>query len=93
MAQIILVGQQDAYPKPNPPHGPSPVLTGSSNLTVNGRPVALVGDTCACACKTPNPVITGNTSLTINGIPVATTGSQTAHGGVFLDGDGALTIQ
>lgn len=92
MAQIILVGQYNAFPKPNPPHGPGPVVTGNSGLSVNGKPAALVGDTCACTCKTPDAIVTGSASLTINGVPIATTGSQTAHGGIFLEGDGALTI-
>ena len=92
MAEVILVGQHDAFPKPNPPHGAGAVVTGSGGLTVNGKSIALVGDTCACACTMPDAIVTGSASLTINGTPVATTGSRTAHGGIFLEGDGALTI-
>ena len=94
MANISLVGHNHTCPEKcgNTPHVGGPITSGNSACTVNGIPVALIGDLCACGCGTPDTIVSGTSALTINGIPVAMTGSSTAHGGVVIEGDSALTV-
>ncbi|MDP8052811.1 PAAR domain-containing protein [Pasteurella atlantica] len=69
-------------------------VTDNSRPTINGVPIALVGDKCFCQDGTQlsDTIITGSSSLTVNGVPVAITGSKTAHGGIVIEGDSNLTI-
>lgn len=94
MADISLIGHNHTCPAKcgKTPHVGGPITSGNNACTVNGIPVALVGDQCACGCGTPDIITSGASALTINGIPVATVGSSTAHGGIVVEGDGALTI-
>lgn len=94
MPTISLVGHYHTCParRGKCHHVGGPIISGSSACTVNGIPVALVGDSCSCGCGATDTISSGSASLSINGIPVATTGSSTAHGGVVVEGDGALTI-
>ncbi len=94
MADISLIGHNHTCPAKcgETPHVGGPITSGNNACTVNGIPVALVGDQCACGCGTPDIITSGASALTINGIPVATVGSSTAHGGIVVEGDGALTI-
>lgn len=93
MPKIALVGHHHTCPKyqGTSPHSGGSVLAGNSACTVNGVPVALVGDTCACEVGGPDPIVSGASMFTINGIPVAIEGSSTAHGGKIVEGDGSLT--
>ncbi len=94
MANISLIGHNHTCPAKcgKTPHVGGPITSGNNACTVNGIPVALVGDQCACGCGTPDIITSGTSALTINGIPVATVGSSTAHGGIVVEGDGALTV-
>ena len=94
MAQISLVGHNHVCPAKcgNVPHVGGPITTGNALCTINGAPVALVGDQCSCACGEPDTIVSGSSSMTINGVPVATTDSTTAHGGKIIQGDSALTL-
>jgi uncharacterized Zn-binding protein involved in type VI secretion len=94
MPTISLVGHHHTCPahRGKCPHVGGPITSGSSACTVNGISVALVGDSCSCGCGETDTIISGSASLRVNGIPVATTGSSTAHGGVVVEGDGALHI-
>jgi uncharacterized Zn-binding protein involved in type VI secretion len=94
MPSISLVGHNHTCPKKckKIPHVGGPILSGNSACTVNGIPVALVGDTCACGCGGPDTITSGSFALTINGIPAAMIGSSTAHGGIVVQGDGALIV-
>lgn len=71
------------------------VVTDSNRPTVNGRPVALVGDKCYCENDKllSDTIITGSSRFTVNGIPVAIIGSKTAHGGIVIEGHNNLTIE
>jgi uncharacterized Zn-binding protein involved in type VI secretion len=94
MANISLVGHNHTCPaySGNTAHVGGPITSGNSALTVNGIPVALVGDTCSCEAGGPDTIISGTSALTINGIPAAMVGSSTAHGGQVVQGDSALTV-
>lgn len=94
MANVALVGHNHVCPAycGKRPHVGGPIISGNASCTINGVPVALVGDQCSCACGGPDTIITGSASFTINGIPVATTDSVTAHGGKIVQGDPSLTI-
>jgi uncharacterized Zn-binding protein involved in type VI secretion len=94
MANISLVGHHHTCPAKTgkTPHVGGPIVSGNSALTVNGIPVALVGDSCTCAAGGPDVIVSGTSALTINGIPAAKVGSSTAHGGKVVQGDGALTV-
>ena len=95
MPNIALVGHNHTCPMVtgNVSHVGGPISSaGSSACTVNGIPVALVGDTCICAAGGPDSIISGTPALTINGIQVAMQGSGTSHGGKISQGDPALTV-
>lgn len=94
MTKVSLVGHYHTCPKfeGNTPHVGGAINRGQSACTVNGIPVAVVGATCTCEVGGPDTIVTGHAALTINGKPVAIVGSQTAHGGVVVEGCDALTI-
>lgn len=94
MPSIALVGHHHTCPARThkTPHVGGPISSGNAAMTVNGVPVALVGDTCTCNVGGPDVIVSGNAAMTVNGIPVAQVGSTTAHGGVIVEGDSALQI-
>jgi uncharacterized Zn-binding protein involved in type VI secretion len=95
MPNVSLLGHYHTCPKVEPgpvPHVGGPITSGQSACTVNGKPVAVVGDTCSCQAGGPDTIVSGSASMTINGKPVAIVGSATVHGGVVVEGDPALTI-
>ena len=61
-----------------PAHGPNVVAAGGT-ATVDGRPVARIGDACACGCL----IIEGAGNVILDGRPVALLGSKTTLGGVI----------
>ena len=79
MPNVSLVGHHHTCPKVEP--GPVPrvggaITSGQSACTVNGVPVAIVGDSCACAVGGPDTITSGAAAMTINGTPVAITGEN-----------------
>lgn len=88
MPKVSLVGHNHTCPKRKHPGGP--ISSGQSACTVNGVPVAVVGD--SLVCRGTDTIVSGHASVTINGKPVAMVGSATAHGGVVVQGDGLFTI-
>lgn len=56
-------------------------------VTIDGKPIAVVGDVCECNGQL-DTIVTGCSGVTIDGIPVATVGDMTAHGGVIISGSG-----
>ncbi|MCT4603438.1 MAG: PAAR domain-containing protein [Marinifilum sp.] len=91
---IATLGSNHACPMVTgtTPHVGGPIIgPGASNVLVNGRPVALMGDTCMCT-GTPDTIIEGEPTVLINGVPVATVGCKTAHGGVVIEGDATVII-
>lgn len=74
------------------PHVGGAILgPGSSNVFINGKPVALMGDVCVCSGP-PDTIVQGEASVLINGKPVATVGCMTAHGGVITQGEPTVLI-
>lgn len=94
MPNVALLGHHHTCPafEGKTPHVGGPINSGQGACTVNGIPVAVVGDTCTCEAGGPDIIVSGHASFTINGKPVAIVGSATAHGGVIVQGDSNLTI-
>jgi uncharacterized Zn-binding protein involved in type VI secretion len=77
--KIIVVGDTSD-------HG-AVVISGSPNDSIDGKPIARLGDKVDCPQKYPdgrphgvNPIIEGEPGYTVDGIPVALHGHKTACG-------------
>lgn len=75
---------------------PTPVIAGSPNVLIDGKPVARVGDPLAPHSKPKHPphpraIASGSSTVLINGIPAAFDGSTIACGGVTI-GSGTVVI-
>ena len=75
---------------------PTPVIAGSPNVLIDGKPVARVGDPLAPHSKPKHPphpraIASGSSTVLINGIPAAVTGSSISCGGVTI-GSGSVLI-
>ncbi|WP_414896624.1 PAAR domain-containing protein [Rhodovulum sp. YEN HP10] len=79
MRQIARVG--DTHVCPRKGHGTNVIVTGGSAL-IDGRPVARVGDKCACGCV----IVSGASQMTCDDRPVAVLGSKTSGGGTIVSG-------
>ena len=93
--EIATVGDMHVCPMVTGtvPHVGGPIIgPGCPGVTINGKPVALMGDACACAGGAPDTIVTGCSGVTINGVPVATVGDLTAHGGMIVKGCPGVTI-
>lgn len=64
-----------------PVHGTNAVVQGGT-AKIDGRPVARVGDKCACGCA----IVLGSSMATDDGKPIAYLGSLTTCGGVIVEG-------
>lgn len=67
-------------------HGGS-VIQGSSTLTINGVPIACVGDQVTCPIPghgSPTTIVSGDQTMVINGKAVARQGDKTACGAVLM---------
>lgn len=74
------------------PHVGGPVSgPGMPGVTVNGQPIAVMGDICTCVGP-PDTIVQGCPGVTVNGKPVATMGSMTAHGGQITVGVPGVTV-
>jgi len=74
------------------PHVGGPVIgPGASNVKINGKPAALLGDMCTCVGP-PAVIVMGNAAVKINGKPVVCQGDMTAHGGAIMMGESNVTI-
>lgn len=73
-------------------HGGKVVSSGATHFTVSGKPVALVGDKCACPIPGhANCVIAnGNSKHTINGKAVAYDGCKTSCGATLISTIGSF---
>jgi uncharacterized Zn-binding protein involved in type VI secretion len=74
MLPVACVGDVHVCPL----HGPNVVAMGGSALQ-DGRPIARMGDPCACGCL----IMEGNPSAILDGRPVAFLGAKTTLGGVI----------
>lgn len=74
------------------PHVGGPVTgPGMPGVIINGQPVAVMGDMCACAGP-PDTIVQGCPGVTVNGKPIATVGCMTAHGGQIMIGVPGVTV-
>ncbi|WP_024870823.1 PAAR domain-containing protein [Tolumonas lignilytica] len=78
MPAIARVGDLHACPQRG--HEVNAVVSGSSDVIINGMPAATVGSSTGCG----GSIVTGSSTVTINGKPVAVLGSVTNHGGVIV---------
>jgi uncharacterized Zn-binding protein involved in type VI secretion len=68
---------------------PTPVIAGSPDVLIDGKPVARVGDPLAPHAKPKHPthprtIAAGSSTVLINGIPAAVTGGAISCGGVTI---------
>lgn len=75
---------------------PTPVIAGSPDVLIDGKPVARIGDPLAPHSKPKHPphpraIASGSSTVLINGIPAAVTGSAISCGGVTI-GSGTVVI-
>lgn len=68
---------------------PTPVIAGSPDVLIDGRPAARVGDPLAPHAKPKHPqhprtISAGSSTVTVNGKPAAVTGGAICCGGVLL---------
>ena len=67
-------------------HVGGPIVSGSPNVLIDGRPAARVGDPLVCKHGPTDHIAQGNPTLIINGKAAAHLGHKTAHGGVIQQG-------
>lgn len=75
------------------------VIEGSSNVFINGRPAARVGDSAGTHCNTQPPydchsrsVAVGSSTVFINGRPAARVGDSLSCGGEITSGSSNVRI-
>jgi len=91
--KVVLLGDQGTDHQGFPP---TPVIVGSPNVLIDGKPVARVGDALAPHSKPKHPphpraIASGSSTVLINGIPAAVTGGTITCGGVTI-GSGSVVI-
>lgn len=91
--KIVLLGDIGTDHQGFPP---TPVIAGSPNVLIDGKPVARVGDPLAPHSKPKHPphprtIATGSSTVLINGMPAAVTGGAISCGGVTI-GSGSVVI-
>ena len=74
MLPIARVGDTHACPI----HGPNTIIEGGSG-TIDGRPIARMGDKCACG----GTIIEGSKTSECDGKPIAFLGAKTTCGGTI----------
>jgi uncharacterized Zn-binding protein involved in type VI secretion len=90
---IVLLGDPGMDHQGFPP---TPVIAGSPDVLVDGKPVARLGDPLAPHSKPKHPphprtIAAGSSTVLINGKPAAVTGSAVSCGGVTI-GSGTVVI-
>jgi len=71
-------------------HGGKVIASGAPQFTVDGIPVALLGDACNCPQDGHNNcvIVEGDPNHTINGVPVAYQGHKTSCGASLISSAG-----
>ena len=77
MQPVARLGDKHDCPR----HGPNMIISGGQGL-VDGRPVARIGDSCACGAV----ILEGSSQATDGGRPVAYLGCKTSCGGIITSG-------
>ncbi len=91
--KVVLLGDLGTDHQGFPP---TPVIAGSPDVLIDGKPVARVGDPLSPHSKPKHPphpraIAAGSATVLINGIPAAVTGSAISCGGVTI-GTGSVVI-
>lgn len=91
--KVVLLGDLGADHAGFPP---TPVIAGSPDVFIDGKPVARVGDPLAPHSKPKHPphpraIAGGSSTVLINGMPAAVTGGAITCGGVTI-GSGSVII-
>jgi len=71
---------------------PTPITSGSGDVTINGKPAARVGDSLARHCKHGRAIAAGSSGVTINGRAAARLGDAITCGGKVAKGSGNVVI-
>lgn len=75
------------------PHIGGPIIgPGSSAILIDGKPIALLGDTCVCYGGPPDTIVEGYPSILVDGVPIVVQGCMTAHGGTIPAGVPGITV-
>jgi len=74
------------------PHVGGTIITGQSNVLVNNRPVACMGDKVICANGSIATIVQGCPNVLVNGKPIAFLGCMTSHGGVITSGQPSVEL-
>lgn len=85
MLPVARVG--DTHICGNPNHPPNVIVAGGSQI-VDGKPVARVGDACACGCT----ITSGSSQASDGGRAIAYLGSSTSSGGSIVSGSGSVKV-
>jgi uncharacterized Zn-binding protein involved in type VI secretion len=81
-------------PGPKPHVGGPVVATGQSFVTVNGTPIATVGDKCLCSgVPTTAAISAGSSVASIHGKKIARSGDACEHGGRLVQGVSWITVE
>jgi uncharacterized Zn-binding protein involved in type VI secretion len=83
--QIVTVGSNHICPMVTGtvPHVGGPVTgPGCPGVSINGQPIALMGDICVCAGP-PDTIVQGYPGIMVNGTPIVVQNAMTAHGGTI----------
>ena len=78
----------DANAPQSPPAGPSKIISGSGDVSVEGKEAARAGD----GTGNGGTVVEGSSNVFINGKPAAIQGSQTGCGGSIVTGSSSVFI-
>lgn len=93
MKEIALVGHTHTCKgTKSSEHKNGPVISGQAQVTVNGVPVAVVGDKLTCDDST-DVIVKGSSLVKINGKPVARKGDKTAVGGFIDKGEALVKLE
>lgn len=95
---VSLKGHMHICPKVDPgprPHVGGPVKSTQQNfVTVEGIPIATVGDKCLCTGVPMDDGIVGGSSIAnINGQKIARVGDGCSHGGRLVQGVSWITFE
>lgn len=95
---VTLKGQMHTCPACDPgpkPHVGGPVQsTQQGFVTVEGVPVATVGDKCLCTgVPTDDGIVSGSSVANINGQKIARFGDSCGHGGRLVQGVSWITFE
>jgi uncharacterized Zn-binding protein involved in type VI secretion len=70
-----------------------PIISGSPNVSIKGKPVARMTDLAACSDEgAPVPLIEGSETIYVNGLPMARIGHKLMCGAVVDQGEASVMI-